>query len=60
MELTISKLELSKLLHITLAIAEKKSSMPIFGNLLLRARDKSFEVTASDLEITAIATCNAR
>ena len=60
MELTISKLELSKLLHITLAIAEKKSSMPIFGNLLLRARDKSFEVTASDLEITAIATCNAQ
>ncbi len=56
MEITIPKSELSKLLHITLAIAEKKSSMPILGNLLLSAEGKSFKVTASDLEVTAIAS----
>jgi DNA polymerase III sliding clamp (beta) subunit (PCNA family) len=55
MEITIPKSELSKLLHITLAIAEKKSTMPILGNLLLSSDDKSFKVTASDLEITAVA-----
>ena len=55
MEITISKAELSKLLHVTLAIAEKKSTMPILGNILLSAEDKSFKVTASDLVITAIA-----
>jgi DNA polymerase-3 subunit beta len=55
MEITIPKSELSKLLHITLAIAEKKSSMPILGNLLLTAENQSFRVTASDLEVTAIA-----
>ena len=59
MEITISKAELSKLLHVTLAIAEKKSTMPILGNILLSAEDKSFKVTASDLEITAIASTTA-
>ena len=59
MEITISKSELSKLLHVTLAIAEKKSTMPILGNILLSAEEKSFKVTASDLEITAIASSSA-
>lgn len=59
MEITIPKSELSKLLHITLAIAEKKSTMPILGNLLLSAEDKKFTVTASDLEITAVANSSA-
>ncbi len=59
MEITIPKSELSKLLHITLAIAEKKSSMPILGNLLLSAEGRSFKVTASDLEVTAIASAGA-
>jgi DNA polymerase-3 subunit beta len=59
MEITIPKSELAKLLHITLAIAEKKSSMPILGNLLLSAEGKSFKLTASDLEVTAIANGTA-
>lgn len=59
MEITIPKSELAKLLHITLAIAEKKSSMPILGNLLLSAEGKSFKLTASDLEVTAIASGTA-
>lgn len=56
MEITIPKTELSKLLHITLAIAEKKSSMPILGNLLLKADGGLLNVTASDLEVTAVAS----
>jgi DNA polymerase-3 subunit beta len=59
MEISIPKSELSKLLHITLAIAEKKSTMPILGNLLLSAEDKLFRVTASDLEVTAVASATA-
>jgi DNA polymerase-3 subunit beta len=59
MEITIPKTELAKLLHVTLAIAEKKSTMPILANVLLNAEDKSLRVTASDLEITAIAWCSA-
>jgi DNA polymerase-3 subunit beta len=59
MEVTIQKSELSKLLHITQAIAEKKSTMPILGNLLLSADGKTFKVTGSDMEITAVASGNA-
>jgi DNA polymerase-3 subunit beta len=59
MEITIPKVELSKLLHITLAIAEKKSTMPVLGNLLLEADDSSFKITASDIEITAVASSKA-
>jgi DNA polymerase-3 subunit beta len=56
MDITISKSDLSKILHVTLAIAEKKSTMPILGNILLCAEDKALKLTASDLEITAIAS----
>jgi DNA polymerase-3 subunit beta len=56
MEITIPKSELAKLLHITLAIAEKKSTMPILGNVLLSAEDKNLRVTASDIEVTAVAS----
>lgn len=56
MEITIPKSELAKLLHITLAIAEKKTTMPILGNLLLSADDKNLRITASDIEVTAVAS----
>jgi DNA polymerase-3 subunit beta len=59
MEITIPKVELAKLLHVTLAMAEKKATMPILANVLLNAENKTFKVTASDLEITAIASCSA-
>lgn len=60
MEITIPKTELAKLLHITSAIAEKKTTMPILGNLLLSAEEKTLRVTASDVEITAVATGSAQ
>jgi DNA polymerase III subunit beta len=59
MEITIPKSELSKLLHITLAIAEKKSTMPVLGNLLLQAEGAVCKITASDIEITAVASAKA-
>jgi DNA polymerase-3 subunit beta len=59
MEITIPKSELSKILHLTLAIAEKKSTMPILGNLLLSAEDKTLRITASDIEVTAVASAAA-
>ena len=59
MEISIPKNELAKLLHITLAIAEKKTTMPILGNLLLIAEDGSLKITASDVEVTAVASTKA-
>lgn len=59
MEITIPKAELTKLLHITLAIAEKKTTMPILGNLLLIAENGTLKITASDIEVTAVASTKA-
>lgn len=59
MDITLPKAELAKLLHITLAIAEKKSTMPIYGNLLLIAEDGMLKITASSGEITALAKAKA-
>lgn len=59
MEITITKTELARLLHITAAIAEKKTTMPILGNLLLSADDGTLKVTASDIEVTAVALAKA-
>jgi DNA polymerase-3 subunit beta len=59
MEITLPKSELAKLLHLTLAIAEKKTTMPIFGNLLLTAEEGTLKVTASDVEVTAVASTKA-
>jgi DNA polymerase-3 subunit beta len=59
MEITIPKTELVKLLHITQSIAEKKSTMPILGNLLMSAQDSIFKITGSDVEVTAVATAKA-
>ena len=59
MEITIPKAELAKLLHVTLAIAEKKTTMPILGNVLLIAEDSTLKITASDVEVTAVAKAKA-
>lgn len=59
MEIAIIKSEFAKLLHVTLAIAEKKAQMPILANVVLTAEGNSFQVTSSDLEVTALASCPA-
>lgn len=59
MDITIPQAELAKLLHLTQAIAEKKSTMPILGNLLLVAEDGVLKITASDAEVTAVARAKA-
>ena len=39
MEITISKEELSRALHVTQNVVEKKTTMPILANVLLSATD---------------------
>jgi DNA polymerase-3 subunit beta len=59
MELTIPKQELSKLLHLTATIAEKKATMPILANVLLEATKGTFRITGSDGELVAVASTPA-
>lgn len=59
MELTSTKSDLLTLIQTTQPIAEKKTTMPILGNLLLVAEKGILRITGSDMEITATASCSA-
>jgi DNA polymerase III subunit beta len=59
MELQIEKGELTKLLLVTQTVAEKKSTMPILGNFLIRTEQNKLFIVASDLELTAVSTGTA-
>lgn len=60
MDLTISKSELSKAIQVTQSIVEKRATMPILANVLLTAADGKLKISATDLEITAVVTAQAR
>ncbi len=60
MDLSISKAELSKALFITESIVEKRTTMPILSNVLLSAADGKLKISATDLEVTALATVPAK
>ena len=51
MEFQISKQSFFKELQLLQGIIEKKSTMPILGNILLTAEKGSIELTATDLEV---------
>ncbi len=59
MNLTIPKSELSRGLYMTQSIVEKRTTMPILVNLLLTASNEGLTISATDLEITAVARLNA-
>lgn len=60
MDLTISKSELSKALFVTESIVEKRTTMPILSNVLLSAADGKLKISATDLEVTALAIAVAK
>ena len=59
MDLTVSKQELLKLINITQNVVEKRTTMPILANVLISATDGKLKLSASDLEITAVASGSA-
>lgn len=60
MDLSISKAELAKALFVTESIVEKRTTMPILSNVLLSAADGKLKVSATDLEVTALASVPAK
>lgn len=56
MDLTITKEALNQVLSITQSFVAKKTTMPILNNIMLSASDGKLRVSATDLEITAIAS----
>ena len=60
MDLTITKEALNEILSVTQSFVGKKTTMPILNNILLSASDGQLQISATDLEITAVASATAQ
>src|SRR6059036_3063932 len=60
MELTVAKADLQKELQLCQGIVEKRSTIPILSNVLLRAADGRLQIAATDLDVTILSSCAAR
>lgn len=59
MNISVSKADLSRALQYVQSAVAKRTTMPILSNLLLSVSKKQLRVSASDLEISAVASCVA-
>jgi DNA polymerase-3 subunit beta len=60
MELTVAKADLQKELQLCQGVVEKRSTIPILSNVLLRAADGKLRIAATDLDVTILCSCDAR
>ncbi len=60
MELTVAKADLQKELQLCQGIVEKRSTIPILSNVLLKAADGKLQIAATDLDVTILSSCPAR
>jgi DNA polymerase-3 subunit beta len=60
MELTVGKAELQKELQLCQGVVEKRSTIPILSNVLLRAADGRLQIAATDLDVTILSSTGAR
>ena len=60
MELTVAKTDLQKELQLCQGVVEKRSTIPILSNVLLKAADGRLQIAATDLDVTILSSCAAR
>src|SRR5258707_562873 len=60
MELTVAKADLQKELQLCQGVVEKRSTIPILSNVLLKASDGRLQIAATDLDVTILSSCAAR
>src|SRR6476660_2308421 len=60
MELTVTKADLQKELQLCQGVVEKRSTIPILSNVLLKAADGKLSIAATDLDVTVQSSCPAR
>ncbi len=60
MELTVAKDDLQKELQLCQGVVEKRSTIPILSNVLLRAGKNGLEIGATDLDVTIQSSCPAQ
>jgi DNA polymerase-3 subunit beta len=60
MELTVEKADFQKELQLCQGVVEKRSTIPILSNVLLKAADGRLQIAATDLDVTILSSCAAR
>src|SRR5215212_4282580 len=60
MELSVGKADLQKELQLCQGVVEKRSTIPILSNVLLKAADGRLQIAATDLDVTILSSCSAR
>ena len=60
MELTVVKADLQKELQLCQGVVEKRSTIPILSNVLLKAADGRLQIAATDLDVTILSSTPAR
>ena len=60
MELTVGKADLQKELQLCQGVVEKRSTIPILSNVLLKASDGRLQIAATDLDVTILSSTAAR
>src|SRR5436190_11527653 len=60
MELTVAKADLQKELQLCQGVVEKRSTIPILSNVLLKASNGTLQLAATDLDVTILSSCPAK
>src|SRR6266571_3145501 len=60
MELTVARVDLQKELQLCQGVVEKRSTIPILSNVLLKAADARLQIAATDLDVTILSSCAAK
>src|SRR5712692_10576755 len=60
MELTVAKADLQKELQLCQGVVEKRSTIPILSNVLMKASDGKLQIAATDLDVTILTSLPAR
>ncbi len=60
MDLTVAKADLQKELQLCQGVVEKRSTIPILSNVLLKTSEGKLQIAATDLDVTILSSCAAR
>src|SRR5277367_5447761 len=60
MEFSVKKYDLLRELNLTQGVVERKTTIPILGNILCEATGNQLTLTATDLELSIRTSCDAK
>lgn len=60
MKFTIQREQLLKTLQLVTGVVERRQTLPVLANLLVKATDNRLEFTGTDLEVQLVAECEAK